>query len=140
MKKFILFLIVLLGVITCNAQIRAFVSPITRTTAYIWENKTVIANDVKQDSLAILWDVDNKIFYVRELEQSFKWYACEATSINDLSATRFFCDDWVSFVYTREVAGGRVKRIHLIIEKAFEDGHSLLISGEWEEIVVDNDY
>lgn len=52
----------------------------------------------------------------------------------------FFCDDWVSFVYTREVAGGRVKRIHLIIEKAFEDGHSLLISGEWEEIVVDNDY
>lgn len=54
MKKFILFLIVLLGVITCNAQIRAFVSPITRTTAYNWENKTVIANDVKQDSLAIL--------------------------------------------------------------------------------------
>lgn len=46
----------------------------------------------------------------------------------------------VSFVYTREVAGGRVKRIHLIIEKAFEDGHSLLISREWEEIVVDNDY
>lgn len=90
MKKFILFLIVLLGVITCNAQIRAFVSPITRTTAYNWQNKTVIANDVKQDSLAILWDVDNKIFYVRELEQSFKWYACEATSINDLSATRFF--------------------------------------------------
>ncbi len=84
--------------------------------------------------------MDNKIFYVRELEQSFKWYACEATSINDLSATRFFCDDWVSFVYTREVAGGRVKRIHLIIEKAFEDGHSLLISGEWEEIVVDSDY
>ena len=71
MKKFILFLIVLLGVITCNAQIRAFVSPITRTTAYNWQNKTVIANDVKQDSLAILWDVDNKIFYVRELEQSF---------------------------------------------------------------------
>ena len=140
MKKFILFLIVLLGVMTCNAQIRAFVSPITRTTAYNWENKTVIANDVKQDSLAILWDVDNKIFYVRELEQSFKWYACEATSINDLSATRFFCDDWVSFVYTREVAGGRVKRIHLIIEKAFEDGHSLLISGEWEEIVVDNSH
>ena len=140
MKKFILFLIVLLGVMACNAQIRAFVSPITRTIAYNWQNKTVIANDVKQDSLAILWDVDNKIFYVRELEQSFKWYACEATSINDLSATRFFCDDWVSFVYTREVAGGRVKRIHLIIEKAFEDGHSLLISGEWEEIVVDNDY
>ena len=116
-------MVLLGGAVTCNAQIRAFVSPITRTTAYNWQNKTVIANDVKQDS-----------------EQSFKWYACEATSINDLSATRFFCDDWVSFVYTREVAGGRVKRIHLIIEKAFEDGHSLLISGEWEEIVVDSDY
>ena len=46
----------------------------------------------------------------------------------------------VSFVYTREVVGGRVKRIHLIMEKAFEDGHALWISGEWEEIVVDNGY
>ena len=46
MKKFILFLIVLLGEITCNAQIRAFDYPITRTTAYNWQNKTVIANDV----------------------------------------------------------------------------------------------
>ena len=40
-----------------------------------------------------------------------------------------------------ELSSGAVRNHDMqIMEKAFEDGHALWISGEWEEIVVDNGY
>lgn len=127
-----------LGAMTCNAQMRAFVSPITRIMAYNSSNQTVIANAVELDSLAILWDIGRSTFYVRELDKSYKWDSCKATSIGDLSATRFYCDNGISFVYAQKVIRGKIEKIHLILEEAFEDGHVLTISGEWEEIAVDS--